>query len=240
MYVPSVTTQRKIASILSAYDDLIENNTRRIAILEAMAQAIYREWFVEFRFPGHEKVKLVDSPLGKIPEGWKACHLGDMSLNSAYGESLDKTDRSRSLARISRISSSGQMASSAFRRRIICTMCPEQSIVCVESREHVAKCWFIGAMTALLIRSTLSFDVRKQTLQLLYVYLQSLTFRANRSLESDGRSSYRDSIAIRHYLQVCFVLAEPGLLDSIYDSCRCQLFVTAAIFARKRNSPQDP
>ena len=73
--LPDVTTQRKIASILSAYDDLIENNTRRIAILEAMAQAIYREWFVEFRFPGHEKVKLVDSPLGKIPEGWKASHL---------------------------------------------------------------------------------------------------------------------------------------------------------------------
>ena len=68
-------TQRKIASILSAYDDLIENNTRRIAILEAMAQAIYREWFVEFRFPGHEKVKLVDSPLGKIPEGWNGKEL---------------------------------------------------------------------------------------------------------------------------------------------------------------------
>ena len=72
---PAPPTQRKIASILSAYDDLIENNTRRIATLEAMAQAIYREWFVEFRFPGHEKVKLVDSPLGKIPEGWKATDL---------------------------------------------------------------------------------------------------------------------------------------------------------------------
>jgi type I restriction enzyme, S subunit len=69
--VPPVSIQRKIASILSAYDALIENNTRRIAILEAMAQAIYREWFVEFRFPGHEKIKLVDSPLGKIPNDWK-------------------------------------------------------------------------------------------------------------------------------------------------------------------------
>ena len=75
---PSVCTQRKIASILSAYDDLIENNTRRIAILEEMAQAIYREWFVNFRFPGYEKVKLVDSPLGMIPEGWKATTLGEL------------------------------------------------------------------------------------------------------------------------------------------------------------------
>jgi len=64
-------SQRKIAFILSAYDDLIENNLRRIKILEEMAQAIYREWFVKFRFPGHEKTRMVDSPLGKIPEGWE-------------------------------------------------------------------------------------------------------------------------------------------------------------------------
>lgn len=66
----SIHTQRKIASILSAYDDLIENNTRRIAILEEMAQAIYQEWFVRFRYPGHEKNKMVESALGMIPEGW--------------------------------------------------------------------------------------------------------------------------------------------------------------------------
>ena len=68
--LPPLSTQRRIASILSAYDDLIENNTRRIQILEEMAQAIYREWFVEFRFPGHERVRMVDSELGPIPEGW--------------------------------------------------------------------------------------------------------------------------------------------------------------------------
>jgi type I restriction enzyme S subunit len=78
-------TQHKIASILSAYDDLIENNTRRITILEAMAQAIYREWFVEFRFPGHEKVKLVDSPLGKIPEGWEITPLKRITTKIGSG-----------------------------------------------------------------------------------------------------------------------------------------------------------
>jgi len=81
---PPEPTQRKIAGILSAYDDLIENNTRRIAILEEMAQAIYREWFVHFRFPGHEKVKLVDSALGKIPVGWKVMSLFDV-CEVAYG-----------------------------------------------------------------------------------------------------------------------------------------------------------
>jgi len=69
--LPPLPTQRKIAAILSAYDDLIENNTRRIAALEEMAQLLYREWFVYFRFPGHEHVPMVDSDLGPIPEGWE-------------------------------------------------------------------------------------------------------------------------------------------------------------------------
>ncbi len=69
---PPLPTQRKIASILSAYDDLIENNTRRIKILEGMAATIYRQWFVEFRFPGHENVPMVESKLGLIPQGWEA------------------------------------------------------------------------------------------------------------------------------------------------------------------------
>jgi len=76
---PPLPTQRKIAAILSAYDDLIENNTRRIEILEEMARSIYREWFVKFRFPGHEQVQMVDSELGLIPEGWEVGKLGDVS-----------------------------------------------------------------------------------------------------------------------------------------------------------------
>lgn len=67
--LPTLATQRKIALILSGYDDLIENNTRRIAILEAIAQTLYREWFVEFRFPGHENARFVDSPLGRFQRG---------------------------------------------------------------------------------------------------------------------------------------------------------------------------
>ncbi len=71
IHLPPYFAQLKIATILSAYDDLIENNLRRIKILEEMAQLIYKEWFVHFRFPGHENVKMVDSPLGEIPEGWE-------------------------------------------------------------------------------------------------------------------------------------------------------------------------
>jgi len=81
---PPLPTQRKIAAVLSAYDDLIENNTRRIAVLEEMAQALYREWFVHFRFPGHEDVPLVDSPLGHIPEGWEVEKMSALA-ETQYG-----------------------------------------------------------------------------------------------------------------------------------------------------------
>lgn len=74
---PDLSTQRRISCILSAYDDLIENNTRRIAILEEMARRIYDEWFVHFRFPGYEQVKMVESKMGLIPEGWQVTAASD-------------------------------------------------------------------------------------------------------------------------------------------------------------------
>lgn len=80
--LPPLATQSKIASILSAYDDLIENNKRRIEILEEMARRLYEEWFVHFRFPGHEEVSFKESELGEIPEGWEVRRLEDtVALN---------------------------------------------------------------------------------------------------------------------------------------------------------------
>jgi type I restriction enzyme, S subunit len=72
---PPLPVQRRIACILSAYDELIENSQRRIEILEAMARALYREWFVHFRFPGHENHTRVASQLGEIPKGWEVTSL---------------------------------------------------------------------------------------------------------------------------------------------------------------------
>jgi type I restriction enzyme S subunit len=88
---PPIETQRKIAGILSAYDDLIENNLRRIKILEEMAQSLYREWFVQFRFPGHESAKFTDSSLGRIPKGWEVKPLFDVATVK-YGKMLPKKD----------------------------------------------------------------------------------------------------------------------------------------------------
>ncbi len=72
--LPRLEIQQSIGAILSAYDDLIENNRRRIQLLEEAAQLLYREWFVHLRFPGHEHVRIVDG----VPEGWEARTLGDL------------------------------------------------------------------------------------------------------------------------------------------------------------------
>jgi type I restriction enzyme, S subunit len=77
--LPPLPVQQRIAGILSAYDELIENSQRRIKILEAMARALYREWFVHFRFPGHESHPRVPSPLGDIPEDWEVKRLGEIA-----------------------------------------------------------------------------------------------------------------------------------------------------------------
>ena len=89
--VPPVGIQRRIAAILSAYDDLIENNTRRIAILEEMASRIYEEWFVRFRFPGHEGVRMVESELGLVPQGWNFAAVQDV-METHGGGTPSKTE----------------------------------------------------------------------------------------------------------------------------------------------------
>lgn len=77
--LPPLAEQQRIASILSAYDDLIENNTRRIALLEQMTQTLYRQWFVEYKFPWYQDVEMIDSgtEFGMIPQGWEVKRIGE-------------------------------------------------------------------------------------------------------------------------------------------------------------------
>jgi len=86
VFLPPLLLQRKIAAILSAYDDLIENNNRRIVILEKMAEELYREWFVRLRFPGYERVKIVKG----VPEGWAV--MKAFEVLDILGGGTPKTD----------------------------------------------------------------------------------------------------------------------------------------------------
>jgi type I restriction enzyme, S subunit len=90
LYPECRQTQQKIAAILSAYDDLIANNQRRITLLERMAEDIYREWFVRLRFPGHEQVKIEKG----VPQGWRFAELSEMaSINSSSLKKGSRQDR---------------------------------------------------------------------------------------------------------------------------------------------------
>lgn len=86
--LPNLALQERIASILSAYDDLIENNRRRIQLLEQAARLLYKEWFVHLRFPGHEHVTITDG----VPEGWQRKTLGEVAPLK-YGKALKSDDR---------------------------------------------------------------------------------------------------------------------------------------------------
>jgi type I restriction enzyme S subunit len=91
--IPDYTTQQKIAAILSAYDDLIANNQRRITLLERMAEDIYREWFVRLRFPGHEQAKIEKG----VPQGWTVHKFRDIVQNyigGGWGEEIQSATHS--------------------------------------------------------------------------------------------------------------------------------------------------
>ena len=83
--IPSIEVQHRIADILSAYDDLIENNQKQIKLLEEVAQRLYKEWFVDLNFPGHENTKIVDG----VPEGWRRGLLKEL-ISVNYGKDHKK------------------------------------------------------------------------------------------------------------------------------------------------------
>lgn len=83
--VPDPSIQAEIAGLLSAYDDLLENNARRIRLLEDSARLLYEEWFIRLRFSGHEHTRITQSPLGPIPQGWRIVRLGDITSKIGSG-----------------------------------------------------------------------------------------------------------------------------------------------------------
>ncbi len=92
--IPPLSIQRRIVSILSTYDDLIENNQRRMALLEEAARRLYQEWFIRLRFPGHEHTRITDG----VPEGWQRMALGELadvnreSLGGSFDGEIEYVD----------------------------------------------------------------------------------------------------------------------------------------------------
>jgi len=110
--VPDLATQEAVVAVLGAIDDLIENNQRRVKVLEEITRAIYREWFVHFRYPGHEDATLIESPLGRIPSGWSVQSLEQCASKLVDGDWVETKDQGGDSYRLLQVSN---IAVGAFR-----------------------------------------------------------------------------------------------------------------------------
>ena len=154
--VPPLPVQRRIAGILSAYDELMENSQRRIRILEAMARALYREWFVHFRFPGHEKQPHVASPLGNIPKGWEVKRLDEVCRSIQDGDWIETKDQGGSDYRLLQISNVGvgefietgnyRFVTEATFDRLHCTEIKPGDILVARMPTPIGRAWLATAM----------------------------------------------------------------------------------------------
>lgn len=119
--------QPPVARAIARFDDLIENNRRRIEILEEMARLLYREWFVHFRFPGHDDVEMVDSELGPIPEGWEVVCLVDYAAYINRGIAPKYADESDKIVINQKCIRDGRLTLDKARRQIK-TVPPEKVV----------------------------------------------------------------------------------------------------------------
>lgn len=155
--VPPSDQQRVVGEILSANDDLIENTRRRIELLEQMAQAIYREWFVSFRHPGHKDGALVDSSLGPMPEGWEVCDLATVASTLVDGDWVETKDQGGSDYRLLQVGNIGvgKFRETGNRRfvteetfvRLRCTEIKNGDILISRMPDPIGRAWLVDYLS---------------------------------------------------------------------------------------------
>ncbi len=153
---PPLPVQLRIAGILSAYDDLIENHTRRIKILEEMAHTLFREWFIQFRFPGHEQFSRVASPFGDIPQGWEVKQLHEVCDSVQDGDWIETKDQGGNRYRLLQISNVGVgefIETGNFRfvtqttfERLRCTEIKPNDILVARMPTPIGRAWLVTPM----------------------------------------------------------------------------------------------
>jgi type I restriction enzyme, S subunit len=181
--IPSKSTHARIAAILSAYDDLIENNRRRIQLLEQAARLIYQEWFVRLRFPGHEHVRVVDG----VPEGWERRSLGDLCRSFEDGdwvESKDQGGEDYRLLQVSNVGINQFIETGNFRyiseetfRRLKCRQVLPGDILISRMPRPVGRAWLVTPMPWRMITAVdvaiAGVDVEQVSPLLVLYYLNS-------------------------------------------------------------------
>lgn len=153
VHVPDRAGQDKIATIVEAIDELIDNNRRRVEHLEAIARAVYREWFVHFRYPGYEDVPLVDSSHGQIPTGWQASTVGECASALVDGDWIETKDQGGSdyrLLQVSNIAVGRFRETGKFRyvteetfRRLRCTAIKLGDLLVSRMPDPIGRSWLV-------------------------------------------------------------------------------------------------
>lgn len=220
--LPPIKTQQKIASILSNYDDLIENNTRRIEILEQMAKLVYEEWFIKFRFPGHENVKMVSSELGEIPEGWKIRSIEEITtlikrgVSPKYEESSNEIVINQKCIRNFRLSLEES-------RRHISKVPPEKNLIKGDVLINSTGVGTLGRVTQVLedlpnctVDSHVTIVRPERDLDLNFFGLQ--IFRLQNYFESQGRGATGQAELGRDTIQETKVIIAPKEIQDHFSN----------------------
>ena len=232
-------TQDRIASILSAYDDLIENNARRIKILEDMAQILYREWFVNFRFPGHQKVKMVESELGPIPEAWELKRLEDVAeVNEISIKSSSAPERIRyidiasvSTARIEKIESLNFGDAPGRARRIV----RHGDIIWSTVRPNRRSYALIVNPEPHLIVSTGFAVLTAKAVPFSYLYLTVTTDEFADYLTNHATGSAYPAVTGKEFEQAQLVVPPTSLRDRFHEVTEPLLNLSWCLHQRNRN-----
>lgn len=223
--LPPLPIQRKIAAVLSAYDDLIENNNRRIAILEKMAEELYREWFVRLRFPGHEKVKIVKG----VPEGWEVKRIGELCNQLIDGDWIETKDQSGSDYRLLQVSNIGinkfietgnyRYVSEDTFKRLNCTEVLQGDILVARMPDPTGRAWLVSKKPWKMITAVDVAILRNNTTKINSYYLiHYLNSKYQLELVNTNSSGTTRERITRKVLSNLFILNPPIELQNKFGN----------------------
>jgi len=169
---PDLSTQQRIADILSAYDDLIENNQKQIKLLEEAAQRLYKEWFVDLRFPGYEDVPVVDG----VPRGWEKSHLSKIARLSAGGDKPDIFSKVKSSVCNIPVYSNGVTDDGLYGYTDSATV--NDDCITISARGNVGYTCLRRTPFLPIVR-LITVIPKRECVEYLFFYLKDMTFKSN-------------------------------------------------------------
>jgi type I restriction enzyme S subunit len=240
LQLPDQGAQKHVGLIFDALDDLIERNRRRIELLEQMAQAIYREWFVRFRYPGHEDDALVDSPFGTIPEGWEAKPLAamvtlDRTTVQPHRSPAEMFDHYSIPAfddrRLPALDAGDTIRSGKF-------LVTDPAVLVSKLNPRIERTWLVDPASGRRSVTSTEFLVLRPTpdfsLEYLYLLVRSSSFQERLQELSGGTSTSHQRAKPDDFLRIPVIAPPSSLVAQVPDLVRPQLKMTRILRLQNR------